>query len=276
MKSDRSAQARIDRVVEVIRQKWNQRPVAGLILGTGSGQIAEHLDIECRLAYAELPEFPRSTSLGHRGTLVCGRLAGRPVMAMQGRFHLYEGHSLADITLSVHVMRRLGVRRLLVSNAAGGVNPEFQVGDLMLIESHIDLFFAPNWSESPAPTGSHLRPGFRADEACDERLLARAIAIGREQRFLPRRGVYVGMLGPCYETRAEYRMCRSIGGDAVGMSTIPEIATASACGIPILAISIITNVAEADGSPPSGHAVLTAAESATDRLQVIVADFVAH
>lgn len=262
--------AKIGEAAKAIQSRWNESPEVGLVLGSGSGQVAEHLDVECRLRYPLIPHFPRSTSIGHRGALICGRLAGKTVVAMQGRFHLYEGHSLERITLPIHVMQRLGIQRLLISNAAGGVNPAFNVGDLMLIESTIDLFFrtCPQLLLGEAKP-SH-RTGFRPDQACDENLLRCAVATGRANGFEVHRGVYVGMLGPNYETRAEYRMCRRIGGDAVGMSTIPEIATASRYGIPTLAVSIITNMAVGAAKvPTTGHGVVETAEKAGIQLLTV-------
>lgn len=263
---------KIAQAVEAIRDHWAHQPEAGLVLGTGSGQIAEQLEIELRLPYAAIPNFPQSTAIGHKGSLVCGRVAGKRVVAMQGRFHLYEGHTLDDTMLPIHVMQRLGIRRLLLSNAAGGVNPAFRVGDLMLIEGHIDLFCRTSSRLDDSSIEQPVRPGFHADSACDPKLLEQAASVGRALGFVVQRGTYVGLLGPTYETRAEYRMCRRMGGDAVGMSTIPEIATASFYGIPTLAVSIITNVAADEvPNPTTGHAVIAAAESAAQRVQAIFA-----
>lgn len=265
-----SFHAQIAQAAAAIRGQWERHPEAGLVLGTGSGQIAEQLEVELRLPYEQISNFPRSTALGHRGSFVCGRLAGKPVVAMQGRFHLYEGYSFDDTTLPIHVMQQLGIRRLLISNAAGGVNPAFRVGELMLIESHIDLFCRTSTHLHSRTAGQNMRPTFRADAACDPGLIRQAAATAQANHCMVHRGVYVGLLGPTYETRAEYRMCRRIGGDAVGMSTIPEIATASFYGIPTLAVSIITNVAPDDAaSPTTGHAVVAAAESAAQNLYAI-------
>ncbi len=263
---------KIAQAVNAIRGQWAHQPEAGLVLGTGSGQVAEELNVELRLPYAAIPNFPRSTAIGHKGSLVCGSISGKRVIAMQGRFHLYEGHAIEDTMLPIHVMQRLGIRRLLLSNAAGGVNPSYRVGDLMLIESHLDLFFRASSRHHNDSIDQNLRPGFRADLACDRMLLEEADSVGRALGFVVQRGTYVGLLGPTYETRAEYRMCRRIGGDAVGMSTIPEIATASYYGIPTLAVSIITNVVAADAKASiSGHAVIAAAESAAHRLHALFA-----
>ncbi len=262
--------ARIDEAVDSIRKRWAGRPVAGIVLGTGSGQIADELQVEVRLPYSDIPHFPRSTALGHKGSLVCGCLGLIPVVAMQGRFHLYEGYSVDATTLPIHVMQRLGIERLLISNAAGGVNPAYSVGELMLIESHIDFFNRTSRHFQASDSEQNIRPAFRADAACSQELIAIGQMVSRANQFVLHRGVYVGLLGPTYETRAEYRMVRQIGGDVVGMSTIPEITVASFYGLPTLAVSIITNVAKPGQLvPTTGHAVVAAAELAAKNLRAI-------
>ncbi len=262
--------ARIDEALGAIRKRWSSRPVAGIVLGTGCGQIAEELQVEVRLPYSDIPYFPRSTALGHQGSLVCGLLAGRPVVAMQGRFHLYEGYSVDATTMPIHVMNRLGIERLLISNAAGGVNPDYSVGELMLITSHIDFFYQTSRHFQATDEVQNLRPAVRADASCSPELMHLAQTVSRANQFTLHRGVYVGLLGPTYETRAEYRMVRQIGGDVVGMSTIPEITVASFYGLPTLAVSIITNVAQPNQLvPTSGHAVVAAAELAAQNLRAI-------
>jgi purine-nucleoside phosphorylase len=262
---------RIAQAVDAIRARWPESPRIGMVLGTGAGQIAQAIVTEERWPYSALPHFPTSTAIGHSGELVCGRWHDTSIVAMRGRIHLYEGHSLNDIAMPIHVMHRLGVQRLLVCNAAGGVNPKFRVGDLMLIDSHIDLFFRP-YDFLPSNGGFSVdqRGNVRADASCDRSILDDAERLGRQLNLPIHRGVYVGLLGPSYETRAEYRMCRRLGGDAVGMSTIPEIVIASSYGIPILAVSIITNTAAGNvNSVTSGHAVLATAEQAAHGLRKI-------
>ena len=238
-----SANATNDRLAEeaaaVVRDRWDCAAETGLILGTGLGELAEEIEAEASIAYREIPHFPRSTALAHKGLLLCGRLAGMPVIAMQGRSHLYEGYRLDDLMLPVRMLCRLGVKRLIVTNAAGGINPRFVTGDVMLIDDHINLMGRPC---GPAVVTDDCRQARFYDEA----LLQAALANGRRNNFPCQRGVYVGVTGPSYETRAEYRFFRRIGGDCVGMSTIPEVLAAASCGMQVLAISTVTNVARPD------------------------------
>ena len=231
-------------------------------------ELAEQIEVETAFDYAELPNFPSSTALGHAGRLVCGSLAGQSVVAMQGRFHLYEGYHVDQATLPIHVMHRLGVEVLFVSNAAGGMNPKMASGDIMLIDSHLDLMYRSTINMT-IPTCCD-RPTLRSD-CYDQELIALAKSIARQQGFPIHQGVYASMLGPNYETRAEYRFLKKMGADVAGMSTVPEVAAASRYGIRVLGMSIVTNVANPDSlEATSGQEVVDAAMNAAANLQKIV------
>ncbi len=250
-------------------ERWDQSPRFGIILGTGAGQLADEIQIELAIDYAEIPGFPRATALGHRGRMVLGELAGQKIMAMQGRFHLYEGHNVDLATMPVHVMQRMGVRTLFISNAAGGVSPRLRSGEIMLINSHLDFMFRG----TPLLNGATCagRPLCRSDSACDPELIRLGMRVARRADFPLHEGVYAGLLGPNYETRAEYRWLRRIGADVVGMSTVPEIAAAARCGIRVLGMSIVTNVASPDAlDATSGQEVIDAAEVAAPHLKRLV------
>lgn len=258
----------IAEAIRHIRARWPSQPVFGLILGTGSGQLADELNAEVKIGYEEIPGFPLSTALGHEGKLVCGTLEGKPVIAMQGRFHLYEGYDLDQATFPIHVFHGLGIQLLIVSNASGGVNPKYHSGDIVVIQSHIDLML----KTSPSAIGKLQlgRPVYGVD-CYDPQMIESAIEAGRRNAFAVHKGVYAGLSGPNYETRAEYRMIRKIGGDVVGMSTVPEAAVASRYKMRFLGISIVTNVAKPDHlEPTSGQEVIDAAKIAAPRLSAIV------
>lgn len=264
-----------DRVAEAtnaIRNEIGQkRPVTGIVLGSGLGDLAEKITGEISLAYESIPHFPRSTAAGHAGRLVVGELAqtGRAVLAMQGRFHLYEGWDASSAAFPVWVMKQLGIERLVVSNAAGGLNPHYSVGDVMLIEDQVNLMFR---NPLLGVNDDSLGPRFPDMSApYDKDLMQLAEATARKAGFPLARGVYVGMLGPTYETRAEYRMCRSLGGDAVGMSTVPEVVAAQHAGLRVLGLSTITNACSPDQLGETTHDEVTAAAAtASEKLQTIV------
>ncbi len=255
--------------VESIAKHWDRKPRFGIVLGTGAGNIADQIDAQATVPYGSIAHFPTSTATGHKGNLVCGELAGELVIAMQGRFHLYEGYSFDAATLPIHVMQRMGVEVLFVSNAAGGLNPKMECGDVMAIESHLDLMFRPTQHAFPEHVAG--RPALPPDSALDPRLIEMAMSTARANGFALHQGVYAAMLGPAYETRAEYRCLRRLGADAAGMSTVPEITVASKYGIRALAISIITNVAKPDAlDETSGEEVVEAGRLAAPKLQKIV------
>ncbi|TWT96961.1 Purine nucleoside phosphorylase 1 [Botrimarina colliarenosi] len=243
----------------------------GVILGSGLGALAERIDDAVALPYADLPHFPRSTAAGHAGRLMVGALRGtdRQVVALQGRFHLYEGWSAQQAAFPVWVMKRIGVETLVVSNAAGGLNPSYAVGDVMLIDDHINFMFQ---NPLTGVNDESLGPRFPDMSApYDRGLLELAESVARRDRFFCPRGVYVGMLGPTYETRAEYRMARRLGGDAAGMSTVPEVIAAQHCGLKTLGLSTITNACSPDQLGETTHEeVVKAAASAGEKLRAIV------
>jgi purine-nucleoside phosphorylase len=219
-----------------IRRHWADQPQDAIILGTGLGGLADEIRSAAVIPYGDVPGFPCSTALAHKGQLVCGELAGRCVVAMQGRCHFYEGHSFEQLGFGTRVMAALGAQRLIASNAAGGLNPQFVSGDVMVIDDHINFMFQQ-------PTGGNRA---KVQHYYCRQLIEQALALARRENIVLQRGVYVGVTGPNYETRAEYRMFRRIGADAVGMSTIPEVLTAASCGMQVLGFSAITNIARPD------------------------------
>src|SRR6516225_505690 len=230
----------IQQATRLIQSKWSGRPQVGIILGTGLGGLAEDIDSEARLPYEEIPFFPRSTVQSHAGRFVCGRLAGKQVVAMEGRFHFYEGYSLQQITLPVRAMKALGCSVLIVSNACGGMNPQFAKGDLMIIEDHINLM-----GDNPLIGKNDDRLGVRFPDMCrpyDPELMARARHLALEEKIVCHQGVFVAVAGPNLETRAEYRLLRAGGADVVGMSTVPEVIVAVHCGLRTLGLSIVTDM----------------------------------
>lgn len=258
---------------DFIAARFSQRPKFGVILGTGAGQLATEIQSELTIDYGEIPNFPRSTAMGHKGQLVCGKLAGSHVVAMDGRFHLYEGHPVDQATLPIHTMQRMGVEVLFVSNASGGMNPKMKSGHIMLITSHIDLMFCSTLNMSSQISAG--RPTKRSD-VYDLSMIQQAESCARKHGFTVHRGVYGAMLGPNYETRSEYRFLRRIGADVAGMSTVPEVSVASRYGMKVLGLSVITNVAKPDVlSATSGQEVIDAAEIAAPNLCSIVMDAIA-
>ena len=217
-----------------------EMPKTAIILGTGLGELVTHIDIKTSIPYKEIPNFPISTVEGHSGRLIFGNLGNKYIMAMQGRFHYYEGYSMKEVTFPVRVMKALGVKTLFVSNAAGGMNPDFKVGDLMIITDHINLFpdhplRGKNYAE--------LGPRFPAmNEAYSRRLIDKAREIARNEGIRLVEGVYVGTQGPTFETPSEYRFFYRIGGDAVGMSTVPEVIVARHAGMEVFGMSVITDL----------------------------------
>jgi purine-nucleoside phosphorylase len=252
-----------------VRSRWGGAPKVGLILGTGLGALAREIAAEAVLPYPEVPFFPQSTVLGHRGQLVCGTLAGQAVMAMDGRFHLYEGYSAAQVTFPIRVMKELGCHCLLVSNAAGGLNPLHRRGDLVVIEDHINLM-----GVNPLVGPNDERLGTRFPdliEPYDKGLQKLALNAALEANIVAHRGVYVAVTGPNLETRAEYRFLRGIGADVVGMSTVPEVLVAVHAGLKVLGFSIITDMCLPDALQPVSHEEIVAvAEEAEFKLSTIV------
>ncbi len=225
--------------VAYIKDRIADEPLAGIVLGTGLGGLVKEITIEKELRYHDIPHFPISTVEGHDGKLIFGTLGGKRVVAMQGRFHYYEGYSMQEVIFPVRVMKYLGIRYLFLSNASGGVNPDYEIGDLMVLENHIN--FLPN--PLIGPHDPEFGPRFPdMSEPYDHRLIGMAEEIAKEEGISLQQGVYLATTGPTYETPAEYRHFRIIGADAVGMSTIPEVIAARQMGVPCFAISIITDL----------------------------------
>lgn len=260
---------KVEAAAAVVKQHWSATPRVGIILGSGLGGLAEEVDVVATIDYADLPHFPETSALGHRGRLICGTLEGIQLVAFQGRFHLYEGNSAQAATLPVRLLRALGADTLMVTNAAGGVNPSYEVGDVMLIEDQINLMFA---NPLVGVNDDNLGPRFPDMSApYDAGLMEVAASTARRNDFVLHRGVYLAMLGPTYETRAEYRMARRLGADAVGMSTVPEVVAARHADMRVLGLTTITNIGSPDApSKTSGHDVIAAAGTAADKLTKIV------
>jgi purine-nucleoside phosphorylase len=232
-----------DEAAQRILRQTSHRPTVGLVLGSGLSGLADAVESPSIVDYADIPHFPLSTVPGHAGRLVVGQLAGTAVCVMQGRFHYYEGYSLQQTTLPVRVMQRMGIRTLILTNAAGGLNPNFAVGDLMLLEDHINFVGMAGNNPLRGPNLDKFGPRFpAANRTYSARLRAVAAEVAAQRGLPLQRGVYIMLAGPNFETPAEIRMLRLLGGDAVGMSTVPEALVAHHAGMEVLAISTITNV----------------------------------
>ena len=231
--------AKIQETASFIREHMHTSPETAIILGTGLGSLVNEITDKYEIKYEDIPHFPVSTVEGHSGKLIFGKLGDKDIMAMQGRFHFYEGYSMKEVTFPVRVMRELGIQTLFVSNAAGGMNPDFEIGDLMIITDHINFF-----PEHPL-RGKNIPYGPRfpdMSEAYNKELIAKADAIAQEKGIKVQHGIYIGTQGPTYETPAEYKMFRILGADAVGMSTVPEVIVANHCGIRVFGMSVITDL----------------------------------
>ena len=247
-------------------------PETAVILGSGLGNLVNELTDTYEIAYKDIPHFPVSTVEGHSGRLIFGKLGRKDIMAMQGRFHYYEGYSMKEVTFPVRVMRELGIQTLFVSNAAGGTNPTLEIGDLMIITDHINFF-----PEHPL-RGKNISYGPRfpdMSEAYDRTLIARAKEIASQKGITLREGIYIGTQGPTYETPAEYRMFARWGADAVGMSTVPEVIVANHCGIRVFGMSVITDLGvEGKIVEVSHEDVQRAADAAQPRMTAIMREMI--
>ncbi|CAN5279903.1 purine-nucleoside phosphorylase [soil metagenome] len=265
----------VQEATQAIQAKWSEKPKVGIILGTGLGALAEEIESPVKIAYEDIPHFPHSTVKSHAGRFVCGTLSGKPVVAMEGRFHFYEGYTLQQITLPVRVMKALGCEILIVSNACGGMNPQYGKGDLMIIEDHINLI-----GDNPLIGKNDDRLGPRFPDMCwpyDRELIATALKTALEEKITCHKGVFVAVSGPNLETRAEYRFLRGIGADVVGMSTVPEVIVAVHCGLRSLGISVITDVCLPDAlQPVSLEDILETAAVAEKKLRTLVRRVVAQ
>jgi purine-nucleoside phosphorylase len=265
----------VDEAVAAIRGRTAATPEVAVILGTGLGGLAERIEVETSIPYAEIPHFPLSTVETHSGRLLLGRLGGRPVVAMHGRFHLYEGYTAQQVSFPVRVMRALGAATLVVSNACGGMNPFWTPGDLVLIADHINLL-----GDNPliGPNDDALGPRFPdMSSPYAPELQALAVEVALERRITLRRGVYVAVPGPNLETRAEYRMLRHLGADVVGMSTVPEVIVAVHGGMRVIGISIITDACLPDALEPADIGkIIAIARAAEPKLTELVEGVVAR
>ena len=260
---------KIEDAVAEIKKQWDKTPPAGVILGTGLGSLVQEIEVDVAIDYGDIPHFPKSTAVSHAGRLVCGTLAGLPIVAMEGRMHMYEGYPLDMITLPVRVMKALGAELLVVSNACGGMNPNYRCGDIMVIEDHINLM-----GDNPLIGINDDRLGPRFPDMCEpyqQTLVDRALKIARKEDIVAHKGVFVAVAGPNLETRAEYRFLRTIGADVVGMSTVPEVIVAVHCGLRVVGFSIITDMCLPDALKPANvEEIIAVANEAEPRLTTLV------
>ena len=258
-----------------VRSRWSKRPRVGIVLGTGLGGFASEIATETTIPYSEIPHFPESTVMTHTGQLVCGTLGGKSVVAMEGRFHYYEGYTMQQITFPVRVLRELGADVLILSNACGGMNPQFDKGDFMLMDDHINLM-----GDNPLRGRNDDQLGPRFPDMCwpyDRELLKTAERIALQEKIRVHRGVYVAVTGPNLETRAEYRLLRALGADVVGMSTVPEVIVGVHAGMRILGLSVITDVCFPDTLQPADIAdIIRTANEAEPKLRTIVRRVIAE
>ena len=264
--------AQFDETANAIRARSAQQPAIGLILGSGLGGLADAVERAVHIPYPELPHWPTSTVQGHSGQLVAGQLQGHAVLVMQGRAHYYEGYSMAQVGLPLRVMQRLGVHTVIITNAAGGVNPEFSPGDVMLITDHLNLIGMSGLSPLRGPNIDELGPRFPdMMHAYNPELRAAAVRVAQQAGVRLQQGVYAGLAGPNFETPADLRFLRVVGADAVGMSTVPEVIVARQGGMRVLGFSGISNKANLDGNTPTTHAeVLQAGALIVPKLEKIV------
>jgi purine-nucleoside phosphorylase len=259
----------IEEAAAAIRSAWSETPHAGVILGTGLGNFAATIEPGATLDYADIPHFLTPTAASHRGRLVCGRLAGVPILAMEGRFHAYEGYPLQRITLPVRVMKRLGAKLLVLSQAVGGMNPNYRAGDVMIIDDHVNLM-----GDNPLVGINDDRLGSRfpdMSQPYDRRLIDKGLEIARRENFVAHRGVTVAVTGPNLETRAEYRFLRQIGADVVGMSTVPEAIVAAHCGLRTFGLAVVTDMCLPDALQPANiDHIIAIANSAEPKLSALI------
>ncbi|MBO4633923.1 MAG: purine-nucleoside phosphorylase [Bacteroidales bacterium] len=246
-----------------------RQPLVGIVLGSGLGKLADEIENPIVIPYKDIPGFPVSTAIGHKGNFIVGTLSGKTVIAMQGRIHFYEGYGMDKVVLPIRVMKVIGIQYLFVSNAAGGTNLSYHVGDLMIIKDHINLLpnplIGPNLDDFGPRFPDMTRP-------YDPALIRKVHKIADQEGIYLQRGVYVAVTGPCYETPAEYRYFRAIGADAVGMSTTPEVIVARHSNIPVFGMSVITDVAHATDDEDyvtDGEAIVKAADAAADKMTII-------
>jgi purine-nucleoside phosphorylase len=259
----------IEEAAAAVRERLPTPPTVGIILGTGLGTLARQIDGAVAIPYAEVPHVPESTVTSHAGQLIAGALSTQQVVAMEGRFHYYEGYSLQQVTFPVRVMKALGVETLIVTNACGGLNPVYERGDIMIIEDHLNLMGV---NPLIGPNDEELGPRF--PDMCEpytRELITLAEAVALRQGTRVQRGVYAAMTGPCLETRAEYRMLRTLGADAIGMSTVPEVIVAVHAGLRVLGMGVITDICLPDAlEPVKIEEIIAVAGDAGPRLEALI------
>ncbi|MGM0613166.1 MAG: purine-nucleoside phosphorylase [Bacteroidota bacterium] len=264
---------KIQETADFIKEHTSIRPRIAIVLGTGLGNLAENIEIQDTLAYKDIPNFPVSTVAGHKGQLLFGTLNGKEVMAMQGRFHFYEGYSMQDLIFPIRIMKFLGIENLLLSNASGGMNPEFEIGDLMIIKDHINLM-----GDNPLIGSNDDRLGPRFSDMSqpyDHKLIEEVKKIAEKNNIRFHTGTYAAVSGPTFETPAEYKYIRTLGADAVGMSTVPENIAARHMGIDVFAISVITDLGiEGKIVEISHEDVIEAAKKSEPKLTLIFSELV--
>lgn len=266
--------SKIAETAQWLRERVPETPTVAVILGSGLGNLAVEIDVTWEMPYKDIPHFPLSTVEGHDGRLIIGHLGGKNVLAMKGRFHYYEGYTMQEVTFPIRVMYELGISTLFVSNAAGGANEDFRVGDMMVITDHINFFPENPLRGKNVPTGPRF-PDMH--EAYDHTLITMADDIARENNIKLQHGVYLGLQGPSYETPAEYRAFHMWGADAVGMSTVPEVIVARHCGIKVFGISIITNIGLSNVPVVATHEEVTeAANNVQPRMTKLIKEMVAR
>jgi purine-nucleoside phosphorylase len=265
----------ITAAANAIRTRWPKQPRAGIVLGTGLGGFAAEIAVDTVIPYSAIPNFPESTVMTHAGQMVCGTLGTTPVIAMEGRFHYYEGYTMQQITFPIRVIRAIGAEVLVLSNACGGMNPNFEKGDILLIDDHINLM-----GDNPlrGRNDDSLGPRFPdMSQPYDRALLKNAERIALEEGIRAHRGVYVAVTGPNLETRAEYRFLRAVGADVVGMSTVPEVIVAVHAGMRIIGLSIITDLCLPDALQPADISdIIRTANEAEPKLRILVRRLVAE
>jgi len=264
---------KVQQTVSYLKQQINATPEFGVILGSGLGNFALDIEIERKIPYTEIPNFPTSTVEGHNGTLIFGKIGKKSVVAMQGRFHYYEGYSMQEVTFPIRVMKYLGIQNLIVSNASGGVNPNYKVGDLVIIYDHINMM-----PEHPLRGKNENKFGPRfvnMGEPYNRNLIEKAKQIAKQQNIEVKNGVYCGLQGPTFETLAEYKMVRTLGADCVGMSTVPEIIVARHMGLYCFGISIISDMGEEEQMDKISHSeVLKAVKKAEPNARKLIKELI--
>ncbi len=264
-----------EETAKYLAERISGYPETAIILGSGLGSLAEQIEEPTIIPYAEIPHFVRSTAAGHKGNFICGKLGGKQVLAMQGRFHYYEGYTMEQVTYPIRVMKLLGIKNLLVSNAAGGINTSFKVGDLMIIRDHINMLPNPLIGPNKEEFGTRFPDMTRA---YDRQFIGLMETIAAENRIPLKKGVYVGLTGPSYETPAEYAFYGKVGGDAIGMSTVPEVIVARHCGIRVFGMSVITNEGYhfADDFVNDANDVIIAANHAAGQMSILFKSLIAQ